>query len=109
SIDFRNLIRGKDPLSAAGKKDASHGPLSFHHAAWDTNCEACHLSFRPIKGGKFITGLVEEPDLVNQKCETCHAGPPHHANIKETRQINECTACHSEHKGRNFSLVNLKD
>lgn len=109
SIDFSNLIQGKDPLSAAAKRDSSHGELSFHHAAWDTKCEACHLSFRPIKGGDVITGLVGRPDLVNQNCQTCHAGPPHHQNIKETRQINECTACHSEHKGRNFSLVDLKD
>lgn len=109
SIDFSNLIRGKDPLSTAGKRDSSHGELSFHHAAWDTDCEACHLSFRPIKGGEVITGLVGRPDLVNQKCETCHAGPPHHQNIKESKQINECTTCHSEHKGRNFSLVDLKD
>jgi predicted CXXCH cytochrome family protein len=109
SVDFSNLIQGKDPLSSAAKRDSSHGELSFHHAAWDTKCEACHLSFRPIKGGEVITGLVARPDLVNKNCETCHAGPPHHQNIKESKRINECTACHSEHQGRNFSLVNLKD
>jgi len=109
SIDFSNLVRGKDPLSTAAKRDSSHGELSFHHAAWDTKCDACHVSFRPIKGGELITGLVGHPKLVNQKCEACHAGSPHHQNIKESKQINECTACHSEHKGRNFSLVDLKD
>ena len=109
SIDFLGMFQLKEPLTTAARLDSSHGELSFNHSAWDAKCEACHVSFQPIKGDHLISGAIGHPNAVNQKCEACHAGPPHHLNIKESRQINECTACHSEHQGRNFSLVDLKD
>ncbi len=44
---------------------------------------------------------------MNQKCEACHAGPPH--TMPEATPDLACATCHHDHRGRDASLVRLND
>ncbi len=96
---------------------ASRGPLANPHAAWDNQCEACHVPFQPVTGDKqsarFLAAFGIGPTHQamsgeHLRCEQCHAGPPHHP-LAKTESTGECASCHRDHQGRNFSLVRLED
>jgi predicted CXXCH cytochrome family protein len=94
-------------LGDRGRVQYSHGPVNVVHAAWETNCEACHVPFEPIRGDHWLrSGNVASSSDI--RCESCHAGPPHHAS-QRPQDIVGCGACHREHQGRNASLVQLAD
>src|SRR6476660_4413053 len=46
------------PLAAV----ASRGPVASPHAAWESNCEACHTPFTSIRPGH----------TADAKCAACH-------------------------------------
>ena len=96
---------------------ASRGPLTNAHAAWDTQCEACHVPFQPVSGdaksarllATFGIGPGHPKDAsASVRCEQCHAGPPHNPAAKAESTVG-CATCHRDHQGRDFSLVNLAD
>jgi hypothetical protein len=87
----------------------THGPLANPHAAWDSDCAACH---KPTDPGTVSAGTILRADhrWLDLTCTTCHPGPPHFV----TQQVKEggadgCASCHPDHRGRDFSLVNLAD
>ncbi len=77
----------------------SRGPVAAAHAVWDAQCDACHVPFRRI-GAASWSGAG--------RCETCHAGPPHHA-AERPGDTPSCAQCHREHRGRDASLVRIAD
>ncbi|MEJ6012026.1 cytochrome C [Novosphingobium aquae] len=76
------------------------GPLSNAHAKLESNCAACHSSFKK--------------EAQNGKCASCHkgiagdiaSGTHFHGRFGPARG-GTCKSCHSEHKGRNVRLANL--
>lgn len=88
----------------------THGPLANPHAAFDHNCDACHVP----QG----TGDLFSPRLFNARarwhdltCEKCHAGAGHHASVtSEAKEFHtRCSNCHHDHNGRLNSLVRIAD
>jgi hypothetical protein len=89
-----------------GRGNYSRGPVAAVHAAWESNCTACHVPFTPINGPTWASAWVDNPHASNQRCEACHAGPAHHPN--QTPDL-ACASCHRDHRGRDASLVHLAD
>ncbi len=87
---------------------ASRGPLARPHAMWDSTCEACHAPFASINDSRWRPAFVGEPHAADLKCQTCHAGPPHHKSQLE-RDVPSCAECHSDHRGRDASLLAMAD
>jgi hypothetical protein len=92
--------------SDSGRLAYSPGPVAAVHATWENNCTACHTPFTPIAGTTWATSLLGQGHTSDQRCQTCHAGPPHHRN--QTPEL-ACAACHHDHRGRDASLVRLAD
>ena len=90
----------------------THGTLTNPHAAWDTNCQACHVASSPAD---FLANprSVAHPGerWRNLTCDKCHAGPAHRAtpNAADAAFHNQCANCHHDHGGRANSLVKLTD
>lgn len=95
-------------FSSLGRMRASRGPVARVHAAWETNCEACHAPFSPISGDSFLHGSADQASASDQRCQRCHLGPPHHENQLATSPLH-CASCHRDHRGRDASLVRLPD
>ncbi|QDT36191.1 hypothetical protein [Stratiformator vulcanicus] len=118
------------PLLKAG---ANHGVLSSVHAAWDNDCDACHVPFAPIRPESaahlLMTGAIER---TNAKCNRCHLGTTHHANLITLQDLDSpdvadqpdphviatlkaygakaaCASCHIDHRGREADLVAVAD
>lgn len=90
----------------------THGELANPHAAFDSDCQACH-----VKHG--LGDMLSNPlslfrprdrwhDLT---CTKCHAGPTHHTGMNgEGKEFHDrCSNCHHDHNGRGFSLVKMDD
>jgi len=93
-------------MSGQGQTYYSRGPVTAVHATWDNDCMACHTAFTPLSGDAYAKHFVHDTHAMNQKCEACHKGPPHHADA--TPEL-ACAACHHDHRGRDASLVRLAD
>jgi predicted CXXCH cytochrome family protein len=99
--------------SAGGRLRSSPGPLIEAHAAWEANCEACHVPFRPIKGNSPLDALAlttKTSSTAASRCESCHAESTHHAvpvglNVAQ----NDCAGCHQDHQGKLARLTWLDD
>lgn len=76
------------------------GPLSNAHARLESRCESCHSSFKK--------------EAQNGKCTACHSGigsdiasrTRFHGKFAPAR-TGTCKSCHSDHKGRGFTLIRL--
>lgn len=97
-------------LPSRAESAHSHGELANPHAAFDANCEACH---RPHSAGEFFSNPLSAfnanarwHDLT---CTKCHAGPPHHASVKDSHSHEQCSSCHHDHQGRDHSLTRIAD
>ncbi len=90
----------------------THGMLTNPHAAWDSNCQACHVASSP---GDFLANPLSaaHPDQRwrNLTCDKCHSGPAHQATplTADADFHNQCANCHHDHGGRGNSLVKLTD
>lgn len=90
---------------------ASRGPLASPHAAWESQCEACHVPFSPIGSDRWfdkLTGRATDGSAGATKCESCHAAPAHHPAVIPD-QAAGCADCHRDHQGRDHSLTRLAD
>lgn len=86
------------------KQIANHGELCSAHAAWETQCDACHVPYRSVKReAVFATFTDEGIEQTNAKCQACHLGPAHHENQKLDRVL-ACASCHRDHQGRMHNL-----
>ena len=93
-------------VNSRGQAYYSRGPLTAVHATWDQDCMACHTAFTPLSADAYAKHFVLDAHAMNQKCQACHAGPPHHAEA--TPEL-ACAVCHHDHRGRDASLVSLAD
>jgi hypothetical protein len=84
----------------------SRGPVASVHATWDADCAACHVSFHPIGDKIGVSQWLGHAG--DQRCQTCHAGPPHSQREIAT-EVAACADCHREHRGVDASLVRLPD
>ncbi|MFO0934999.1 MAG: cytochrome c3 family protein [Gemmataceae bacterium] len=96
-------------FTSSSRRDfqTSHGPLANPHAAWDSQCDACH-----DKGGegKGVFNWLDAHQKWNSfTCEKCHAAPVHHASIPAGDAVENCASCHHDHKGKDNSLVRMTD
>lgn len=96
-----NLVR-----SDQGKLLYSRGPVASVHSTWDGECAACHVSFHPIGSKIGMSRWLGHAG--DERCETCHAGPPH-SNRQNATEVGACADCHREHRGADASLVRLPD
>jgi predicted CXXCH cytochrome family protein len=88
---------------------ASKGPVARPHAMWETKCEACHNPFIPINDSRWSPSLAAAPqDGGSGRCQTCHAGPSHHASERK-EDVPSCAECHRDHRGRDASLLAMDD
>src|SRR5262245_45999126 len=93
-------------LSPAALPLYAPGPLAHAHAPWEENCWACHKEFSPVSSDHWTRAGAASPS--DKNCQTCHAGPPHHANDNPAAAPG-CAACHRDHQGRQTSLVRLSE
>ena len=88
----------------------SHGDLANPHAAFDANCEACH---KPHSAGDFFANPLSvfstNARWHDLTCTKCHAGPTHHASVKDSHSHEQCSSCHHDHQGRDHSLTRISD
>jgi hypothetical protein len=91
----------------------SRGELANPHAAFDANCRACHAPHSP---GEFLSNPLSVFNTHDRwqsssslTCTKCHAGPAHHAKVKDRQYNNDCANCHHDHNGRDHSLVRISD
>lgn len=91
-----------------GEARFSPGPLAMAHAQWDNQCAACHESSRPLSAHNWVAELTGQEHVADAKCQSCHAGPPHHANQKADEVLG-CTACHHDHAGATGRLLAVED
>lgn len=97
----------KPKLTAYGH---THGRLAGVHAAYDDNCAACHVEYKPsdFSFGNLLKPRERWHDLT---CNKCHEGPAHHLSMNEKGKDYHkvCSNCHHDHEGRLNSLVRLSD
>ena len=90
----------------------THGTLTNPHAAWDNNCQACHVASSP---GDFLADPLSAAHpgerWRNLTCDKCHSGPAHQTapNAADAAFHRQCANCHHDHGGRANSLVKLTD
>jgi predicted CXXCH cytochrome family protein len=90
------------------RRVAAPGPVHFAHAAWETDCAACHAPFQPTasRNAWLSLGPGSPSDAL---CQHCHAGPPHHADRAIAGEAGSCSSCHQEHRGRQSLLSRPPD
>lgn len=98
---------------AMGERAANahtHGELANPHAAFDSNCQACH---KEHSTGDFLSNPLSlfrtEDRWHDLTCTKCHAGPAHHGSAQDKSFHDRCSNCHHDHNGRVFSLVKMDD
>jgi hypothetical protein len=88
---------------------ASPGPLARVHSTFESRCEACHVPYQPMNASHLTPFASANPSESNQRCQICHAGPPHHASQVPDEREMACSVCHHDHRGQDASLVRLDD
>lgn len=70
----------------------SPGPLSLAHAAYDASqrCGNCHVSSEGVS---------------DKKCLDCHQAVHSRGRLHATFSGKPCISCHTEHKGRQYSII----
>ncbi len=91
-----------------GEVRYSPGPLASVHSQWDNQCAACHVSSQPLAAQNWFAIATDQTHFADAKCQTCHAGPPHHASQKANEVVG-CTACHHDHLGTPGKLLAVAD
>lgn len=88
----------------------THGTLANPHAAWDSDCAACHKP-HSLSADGLTSVLNVEGRWHDLSCERCHTGPAHHAAVTDKGKAfhARCSNCHHDHGGRGNSLVRIAD
>src|SRR6266540_3827486 len=73
----------------------SPGDLSKAHASLENNCAACHTPVKGVEAGKCIVCHADNRALLQRQPTAFHAN------------IQSCTPCHLEHRGRNERPTNM--
>jgi hypothetical protein len=92
----------------------SRGPVSSAHASFEHDCSKCHdtqVAGDPIHSNAFFRSKGSLK-AIEGKCSTCHKTGEHLSNEMHASSGHEelsCTACHSEHRGRQFNPATVAD
>jgi predicted CXXCH cytochrome family protein len=90
----------------------SPAPVASVHAVWEGQCAACHAPGKSLRqDGQAISTvatLAWGHSSADVRCQSCHAGPPHHAN-QLTGEVWSCSGCHRDHQGRDVDLTRMDD
>jgi hypothetical protein len=95
-------------VSGRWRAATAPGPVHAVHAAWENECTVCHVPFHPSGSDNGLSPWLGARAETDTRCQTCHAGPQHHARQKP-EEVAACGTCHREHGGRDASLVALPD
>ncbi len=97
-----------------GARQVTPGRVAQVHAIWDTQCDVCHVPFQPVRRGtaaELLPAALQEEfdtDATDSKCQSCHAGPPHHTN-ELASSVPSCGTCHQDHQGTTARLTQVSD
>ena len=103
--------------SPAATRQFSPAPVARAHAAWETDCAACHLPGTNLRHDAAAVSLASallngrnphDHTAIDAQCQKCHAGPEHHSN-QVAAEVLSCAGCHREHQGRDADLLRVSD
>jgi hypothetical protein len=83
------------------------GPVAAVHAKWESDCNACHVPFSPIKDNTWLSTAATR-QAMDGKCEACHRGPAHHP-LQVAAEVGSCASCHADHRGRGADISRVAD
>ena len=95
----------------------SPAPVASVHSTWNGKCAACHVTGASLRPDGQAASLLaatltgQKPfdhTASDQQCQSCHAGPAHHANQKP-EEVWACSACHRDHQGAGADLTRVAD
>lgn len=115
ALAFTGLTLGWVALELAFPARAAqyhtHGELANPHAAFDDNCQACHVAHGVKDFASNPLSVFRTRDRWHDlTCTKCHAGPAHHATAGDGGEFHRrCSNCHHDHQGRDASLVHISD
>lgn len=84
----------------------THGELASPHAAFDSNCQACHVD---QSAERFASPFAAHDRWHQLDCTKCHASARHHNTVRDAAFHEQCSNCHHDHQGRSASLTRLDD
>src|SRR6266581_8551655 len=71
------LLIWRGGLFGSNQPHHAPGSVARAHAAWESNCEACHVPGKTLSGHSWTSAaLCQHAD--SSRCTTCHAGPAHY-------------------------------
>lgn len=89
----------------------STGPVAAAHAAFENDCQQCHLDFTPISADALRFSSSQSLDRIEDACQVCHR-VDHHFRSSLTPQFaaldQHCSGCHTDHQGRAHDMVNVQ-
>src|SRR5262245_54461022 len=103
--------------TAGSAKQFSPGPVASAHAAWDSDCAACHVPGTNLRHDASAISLVAslaagwgaaDNSRIDAKCQSCHSGAEHHGS-QVASEVLSCAGCHHDHRGRNADIVRVAD
>jgi hypothetical protein len=102
-------------VTAGGSTHVMTGSVAQAHAAFESDCQECHLDFTPIDSQAVKIDLpfanirsAESIAHLESACQKCHAVGNHHResmNLSGQLSDQNCGLCHVEHMGRDHDLV----
>lgn len=102
-----------------GSKHVLTGPVARSHAAFESDCQQCHLEFTPINSDAVRLDLAfanvhsaKSIAHLESACQKCHqVGDHHRAAMNATGKLADqnCGHCHVEHQGREHDLALVSD
>lgn len=88
----------------------STGPVAAAHAAFEKDCQQCHLDFTPISADALRFSSSESLDRIEEACQVCHR-VDHHFRGSLSPQFaavdQHCSGCHTDHQGRDHDMANV--
>lgn len=101
----------------ASKAKYSRGPISAAHASFENNCSMCHDT--DVAGDRIHANAFFWSDesrqsahgTITKKCTQCHKTGDHLSPEMHSKGHDDlsCTACHGEHRGRQFNPATVDD
>lgn len=76
------------------------GPLIEGHAKLENNCASCHQAFKKAAQAGLCMSCHKDVAADRQQQRGYHG-------LRADARASDCKACHTEHKGRGFSIVQL--
>lgn len=96
------MVSGHLSLASELEKLLMPDELAWAHESIEASCEKCHQSFNKVGQNELCMDCHDHANIKND----IDNGVGYHGRIKNIENI-ECNTCHSDHHGREASIVNL--